>query len=132
MADANTSPRILVVDDDADRGDALIEALRRAGYEAERVETAVLEQDAEVGKLRESKSQLSMALKQSRATSVAIGVLMERLRLDRGKAFSVLRDHARSTRRRVSEVAEELLQSLERVNATTGGATQPPAAASDS
>jgi len=41
---------------------------------------------------------------------------MERLRLDRDGAFDRLRDEARASRRRISEVAEELLQAVEKLN----------------
>jgi two-component system, response regulator PdtaR len=76
----------------------------------------------ELRRLRETESQLSTALQQSREISMAIGVLMERLRVDRDAAFEKLRDDARAKRRRMSEVAEELLQCAERINSFSAGA----------
>ena len=53
---------------------------------------------------------------------MAIGILMERYRLERGVAFELLRDRARSSRRKLTDVAGELLDALEKVNQF-----QPPA-----
>ena len=47
---------------------------------------------------------------------MAIGVLMERRGLDRDEAFEALRSHARSQRRRIHEVAAELVDAVEKVN----------------
>jgi response regulator NasT len=80
----------------------------------------------ELRRLRETESQLSTALQQSREISMAIGVLMERLRVDRDAAFEKLRDDARAKRRRMSEVAEELLQCAERINSFSVGAAARP------
>lgn len=71
---------------------------------------------AEIRKLRHSEEQLNTALANSREASMAIGILMERYRLDRGEAFEMLRDYARSSRRKLTEVAGELLDALEKVN----------------
>jgi two-component system, response regulator PdtaR len=75
----------------------------------------------ELRRLRETESQLSTALQQSREISMAIGLLMERLRIDRDTAFERLRDEARARRRRMSEVAEEVLQSVELINSFASG-----------
>lgn len=72
---------------------------------------------AEFTRLRRSESQLAHALQQNRHVSLATGVLMERLRLDREAAFTLLRDEARARRRRLSELAEELLLAVEKINA---------------
>jgi len=77
---------------------------------------AALARAAELRRLRQSETQLAKALQQGREISMAIGVLMERLRLDRDGAFDRLRDEARASRRRISEVAEELLQAVEKLN----------------
>ena len=71
---------------------------------------------AEIRKLRHSEEQLNTALANSREASMAIGILMERYRLDRAAAFEALRDHARSTRRKLTDVAAELLDSVEKAN----------------
>lgn len=75
----------------------------------------------ELRRLRETETQLSTALQQSREISMAIGLLMERFRVDRDTAFEKLRDDARARRRRMSEVAEELLQCAERINSFSTG-----------
>ena len=67
-------------------------------------------------KLRESEAQLNAALAGSREISMVVGLLMQRDRLDRTKAFELLRSHARSQRRPVTEVAGELLASAEKLN----------------
>lgn len=69
--------------------------------------------------LRDQAGHLSTALQQGRAVSMAIGVLMERLRLNRDKAFETLRNAARTQRRRLDEVASELLKSVESINSAT-------------
>lgn len=66
--------------------------------------------------LHEKTNQLGDALKKGREASMAIGVLMERCQVDRESAFAMLRDIARGQRRKVNEVAEELLKALETVN----------------
>ncbi len=70
----------------------------------------------ELLELRSTRDQLSTALRQGRETSMAIGILMERLRIDRDAAFARLRDSARAQRRRVSEVAEDLLRAADTLN----------------
>jgi response regulator NasT len=61
-------------------------------------------------------SSLEQALAENRAVGVTVGLLMERLRVDRITAFEYLRDDARSRRRRISDVAEELLNAAELIN----------------
>lgn len=63
--------------------------------------------------LKERVAQLGTALEQTRATSMAVGVLMERRRLNRASAFAALRDRARKQRLRVSEVAAAVLEATE-------------------
>lgn len=77
---------------------------------------AALARAIELRRLRETETQLSTALRQSREISMAIGLLMERLRLDRNSAFEMLREDARRRRQKMSEVADELLRSVERLN----------------
>jgi response regulator NasT len=66
-------------------------------------------------KLRDTEAQLNAALTGSREISMAVGILMMRDRLNRDQAFEVLRSNARSQRRPVAEVAEELLGSAEKL-----------------
>jgi len=79
---------------------------------APQIETA-LWRSRERAQLRAGQAQLQTALEQSRDTSVAIGVLMERERIPRDQAFEKLRALARSQRRSVAHVASELLAGLD-------------------
>ncbi|TLY60092.1 MAG: ANTAR domain-containing protein [Gammaproteobacteria bacterium] len=82
------------------------------------INTAIARAD-DLRRLRESESNLAIALQESRAASVAVGVLMERLRLDRDGALKILRQQARNRREHMREIAEELLQSIEHLNTFT-------------
>ncbi len=77
---------------------------------------AALARGGELKALRESEAQLNAALAGSREISMVVGLLMQRDRLDRTKAFELLRSHARSQRRPLAEVAGELLSSAEKLN----------------
>lgn len=77
---------------------------------------AALARGKELGQLRETETQLSTALANSRETSLAVGILMERVHLDRHSAFDLLRDYARSQRRKIKDVADELIRAVEFVN----------------
>lgn len=63
----------------------------------------------DIGTLRSSEEHLSIALKQSREISVAIGVLMERHGLSAEQAFEKLRAEARSTRSKTSDIARDIV-----------------------
>jgi response regulator NasT len=80
------------------------------------VETG-LARSLELARLLRSHDHLSVALREGRETSIAVGMLMERLHLGRAAAFERLRGLARSQRRRVEEVAEELIAAAETLNA---------------
>lgn len=77
---------------------------------------AALARSAQIRSLTDTGEQLSQALESGRETSMAIGVLMERRGLDRDEAFEALRSHARSQRRRIHEVAAEIVDAVEKVN----------------
>ncbi len=77
---------------------------------------AALARGGDLRVLRESEAQLNAALAGSREISMVVGLLMQRDRLDRTKAFELLRSHARSQRRPLAEVAGELLSSAEKLN----------------
>ena len=77
---------------------------------------AALARAAEIQSLKDTGEQLSHALETGRETSMAIGILMERERLDRQEAFEVLRASARSQRRRVHDVAADLVTAMETLN----------------
>jgi response regulator NasT len=70
----------------------------------------------EILDLRRSEERLSTALSIEQKTRMAVGLLMERQRLDRKAAFEVLRSRARSQRRKIAEVAEEILNAVETLN----------------
>jgi response regulator NasT len=82
-----------------------------------------LARSEEVRELRRREAQLSKALQQTRAVSAATGVMMERSRLSRHQAFERLRGLARTQRRRLSDVAEQFLTSVECLN---GGVSAMP------
>ncbi len=70
---------------------------------------AALQRSTEIKHLRESEQNLQCALEGDRNTSKAVGILMERYRLTGEDAFQMLRMHARSQRRKLAEVAGELV-----------------------
>jgi len=72
------------------------------------IETA-LARAADLRKLRTTGENLVTALRQSRDVSIAIGILIERHNISGEEAFERLRKHARSTRRRVTEVAASII-----------------------
>jgi two-component system, response regulator PdtaR len=78
--------------------------------------TVALARAAELRGARETEESLERALGENRAISLATGVLMERLRVDRAQAFEALRDDARMRRERIGVVAEELLLAAELIN----------------
>jgi AmiR/NasT family two-component response regulator len=74
----------------------------------------------EIRQLRRTEANLNAALAAGRETSLAVGLLMARYRTDRDTAFEVLRDHARSSRRKVNEVAEQIVAAEELLNGLHG------------
>src|SRR5258708_7593357 len=70
---------------------------------------AALQRFAELNALRAETAQLTGALQSTRITSVATGVLMERLRLSEKAAFDCLRQYARSQSTKVADVASAIL-----------------------
>ncbi len=77
---------------------------------------AALARAAELRELREREAHLSNALAAGRESSLAVGLVMERYRLDRRAAFEALRFHARSQRRKFDEVAAEFVRLAEQAN----------------
>lgn len=63
----------------------------------------------ELKALRTTRDQLQTALNQERDISIATGMVMVLLDLDRAGAFEFLRRQARSSRRKLGEVAHELI-----------------------
>jgi AmiR/NasT family two-component response regulator len=74
----------------------------------------------EIRQLRRTEVNLNAALAAGRETSLAVGVLMARYQTDRNIAFEVLRDHARSNRRKINEVAEQIVAAEELLGSLHG------------
>ena len=75
----------------------------------------------DIRQLRRTEHNLNAALAAGRETSLAVGLLMCKFQTDRNTAFEVLRDHARSSRRKINEVADQLLAAEETLNAMHTG-----------
>lgn len=75
----------------------------------------------EIRQLRRTETNLNAALAAGRETSLAVGLLMGKFQTDRNTAFEVLRDHARSSRRKINEVADQLLAAEETFNSLHAG-----------
>lgn len=71
---------------------------------------------ADAKKLRETGRQLQTALDADRDVSLAIGIMMERRRLGRQDAFELLRGQARTERRKLIELAREVVLATEKLN----------------
>jgi AmiR/NasT family two-component response regulator len=63
----------------------------------------------EISSLRRTEAHLTSALNSGRETSVAIGIVMERYRLEYQQAFEELRNFARLKRRTINDVAKEMI-----------------------
>jgi DNA-binding response OmpR family regulator len=79
------------------------------------VEAALARAD-DIKRLRRTEVNLTAALAAGRETSMAVGLLMARYQTDRNTAFEVLREYARSRRRKINEVATGLLEAEEILN----------------
>ena len=75
----------------------------------------------DIRQLRRTETNLNAALAAGRETSLAVGLLMGKFQTDRNTAFEVLRDHARSSRRKINEVADQLLAAEEMLNSLHAG-----------
>jgi response regulator NasT len=75
----------------------------------------------EIRELRRTEANLNAALAAGRETSLAVGLLMARYQTDRNIAFEVLRDHARAQRRKINEVAEQIVAAEELLGSLHGG-----------
>jgi len=79
---------------------------------------AALARGAEISRLKDSELRLNTALSTEQKTRMAVGVLMERRRLDRRAAFETLRRMARSQRRKITLVADDIVRAVETLNGT--------------
>jgi DNA-binding response OmpR family regulator len=87
---------------------------------------AALARAAKTARPRSSDSRLALVM-QSGDAGMAVGVLMERYKIDRHAAFQALRDHARLAQRDLNEVAREVLASAEALNVYAARIATPPA-----
>jgi two-component system, response regulator PdtaR len=90
---------------------------------------AVLQRYSELAALRGESAQLSLALKTTRATSVVVGLLMERLQLSEQQAYERLRHYCRSQNLKVTDVATDILGATDRLHSVVAGISKTPAAA---
>ncbi len=70
---------------------------------------AALSRASELQGLRDTRGQLQAALDAERDISVAIGITMAREQISRQQAFELLRKTARSQRRKLAELANEII-----------------------
>jgi two-component system, response regulator PdtaR len=68
-----------------------------------------LARNADLAALRKTCNQLQTALDQERDVSIATGIIIARMGLDRSEAFEFLRRAARSSRRKLADVARDLI-----------------------
>lgn len=73
---------------------------------------------SEMAVLRGESAQLNNALKAARATSIVVGLLMQRLCLTEKDAYDRLRAFCRSNNRKITDVAAEILGATERLHLT--------------
>ena len=74
----------------------------------------------EISSIYSMKKHLSLALSSGAETSIATGILMQRFNLTDEKAFELIRNHARSERRKLQEVASSLVLAVETLNQLKG------------
>jgi len=80
---------------------------------------AALQRAQEIDELRQSRIQLQEALDGDRSINVATGITMMQYRLPRAAAFKLLRSAARSQRRKLADLAQELIDTSERLHTVT-------------
>lgn len=70
---------------------------------------AALARGHEIRKLRETEQQLTLAIKNNRDISMAMGILMERMHIGQQEAFEAIRRSARDQRRKTFEIATDII-----------------------
>ncbi|MBA1445683.1 MAG: response regulator [Chromatiales bacterium] len=80
---------------------------------------AALGRSAEIRQLREKEGQLTQALSGERTVNTAVGIVAYREGLNEREAFERLRHHARSNHRKLTEVAQDLVNALETLNSVS-------------
>lgn len=84
------------------------------------VEAALARAD-ELHELRIARQQLQQALDGDRSINIATGIVMVQHKLSRDDAFKLLRDTARSQRRKLAELAQVMIQASESLHLTGAG-----------
>ena len=79
------------------------------------IEAALL-RAREIEHLRQSRAQLQEALDGDRSINVATGITMMQYRLPRAAAFELLRTAARSQRRKLADLAQEAIDTCDRLH----------------
>ncbi|WP_260293206.1 ANTAR domain-containing response regulator [Sedimenticola hydrogenitrophicus] len=79
------------------------------------IETA-LKRAADLQRLQATEGRLTRALDTANVVNFAVGIISERHRIDRDRAFDMIRDQARSERRKVKEIAREILDATDYIN----------------
>ena len=74
---------------------------------------AALRRAAEMRDMRDNEAHLSTALQTNRVINTAVGIVMERMRVDRKAALQILRERARSNRVKLISVADSILSAVE-------------------
>ncbi|MCG7868758.1 MAG: response regulator [Candidatus Thiodiazotropha taylori] len=74
---------------------------------------SLLKQSFESEELKEQQQHYIKAIETGKIVGAVVGILMERHRLNRADAFELLRTRARSQRRSLVELAQEILDALE-------------------
>jgi two-component system, response regulator PdtaR len=77
---------------------------------------AALVRGKELSNLSAGQGRLQNALDQQRVTSVAVGILMRGHGLNREEAFEALRQQARRQRRKLDEIAADIVLAIETLN----------------
>lgn len=70
----------------------------------------------EIRKLHQVEMGLNTALKTSRSISMAIGLLMQRFETDADETFEALRAYCRSNRKRMSDVADQVIDHRQEID----------------
>lgn len=81
---------------------------------------AAIARGKDLDNLRDSNERLERALQMEQKTRTAVGIIMARKGLDRQAAFELLRGRAREQRRKITELAEDLIASVEATNELIG------------
>lgn len=82
---------------------------------------AAIARGKDIDALRGSNERLERALQVEQKTRTAVGIIMVHKGLDRQAAFELLRGRARDQRRKVTEIAEELIAAVETTNGVLDG-----------